>query len=289
MTNYTLKETIKIKYSKLSKSEKIVADYILEDKGDITNITLSAFSKTLKVSEPTIMRFTRTIGLTGFTQLKLLAMRDIGQQSHENNEDFFLHNFDISPNDKLEDIPQIIYNKTSKALFDTFQLFEEKVYLDTINALKKANIIEIVAVGNSGAIAHDLMSKLVRIGISARYNSDNHIQDLNILGMKKNDVLFAITHSGSTNDLVNSVKLAKENNITTIVLTNFKSAQVTKYADIILYTGDFETSFLSETMTSRISQLMIIDMIYSGLIISDYEKYSKQLEKVNIVVEKKNL
>lgn len=287
MNKHTLKETIKIKYSNLSKSEKIVADYIIEDKGEIFDLTLLEFSKILNVSEPTIIRFTRNIGLKGFTELKLLAMRDIGKQA--NNDNFFLHNFDISENDKLEDIPKIIYNKTSKALYDTFSLFEERIYLKTINALKNANIIEIIAVGNSGAIALDFMSKLTRIGISSRYNSDNHLQDLNILGMKKNDVVFAITHSGSTTDLVKSVKLAKENNITTIVLTNFKSAEVTKYADIILYTGDFETSFLSETMTSRISQLMIIDIIYSGLIISDYQKYSKQLEKVNIVVEKKNL
>ncbi len=289
MINNTLKETIKIKYSKLSRSEKKVADYILEDKGDISDLTLSTFSTILKVSEPTIMRFTRNIGLKGFTELKLLAMRDIGKLSRENNENFFLHNFDISPDDKIEDIPQIIYYKTSKAILDTFKLMKEADYLKTINALKNANIIEIIAVGNSGAIALDFMSKLTRIGISSRYNSDNHLQDLNILGMKKNDVVFAITHSGSTTDLVKSVKLAKENNITTIVLTNFKYAEVTKYADIILYTGDFETSFLSETMTSRISQLMIIDIIYSGLIISDYQKYSKQLEKVNIVVEKKNL
>lgn len=285
----SLKESIKINYKNLSKSEKLVADYILKDRGDITEMTISELAGEINVSEPTIIRFTKSININGYTQLKLKASKDIGSNQINNNDNYFLHNFEVSKEDKISDIPNIIYNKTTKALNETLTMLNIENYEHIINCIAKANTIEIIAAGNSGAIAHDLMSKLIRIGIKANYNTDNHIQDLNILSLKENDIVFAISHSGSTTDIVNSVKLAKSNGQTTIVLTNFKASEITKYADYVLNTGDFETSFLSETMTSRISQLMLIDMIYSGLIISNYEKYSKQLEKVNKMVATKNI
>lgn len=285
----SLKENIKTNYKNLSKSEKLVADYILKDLGDITEMTISELANEIKVSEPTIIRFTKSININGFTQLKLKASKDLGSNQMNANDNYFLHNFEVSKEDQITDIPNIIYNKTTKALDETINMLNIDNYSNIINCLAKANNIEIIAAGNSGAIAHDLMSKLIRIGINAHYSSDNHIQDLNILSLKANDIVFAISHSGSTTDIVNSVKLAKSNGQTTIVLTNFKASQITKYADYVLNTGDFETSFLSETMTSRISQLMLIDMLYSGLIISNYDKYSKQLEKVNKMVATKNI
>ncbi len=284
--NQTVKERIMLNYHTLSRSEKKVADFILEEALDFTQITLSDFAKIIDVSEPTVIRFTRKIDLKGFTDLKLLITRDNVLNHHE---DFFLHDFEVSEEDELKDIPQIIYNKTNKAIKETFQLIDIESFLNVTRSLKEARLIEIIASGNSGAIAYDFMSKLVRVGITARHHTDNHIQDLNVLGMNENDVLFAITHSGTTTDIIKTIKLAKSLNITTIVLTNFKSSKITEYADYILYTGDFETSFLSETMTSRISQLMLIDMIYSALIIDDYDRISQHLESVNKLVKTKNI
>ena len=67
----------------------------------------------------------------------------------------------------------------------------------------------------------------------------------------------------------------------TLVLTNFKASVITKYADIVMFTGDTESSFYSETMSSRMSQLAIVDMLYMGVVVSDYRKYTKRLDKIN--------
>ena len=60
-----------------------------------------------------------------------------------------------------------------------------------------------------------------------------------------------------------------------------KSPLITKYADIVMFTGDTESSFYSETMSSRMSQLAIVDMLYMGVVVSDYRKYTKRLDKIN--------
>ncbi|MEG2931160.1 MAG: hypothetical protein RR825_05185, partial [Ruthenibacterium sp.] len=58
-------------------------------------------------------------------------------------------------------------------------------------------------------------------------------------------------------------------------------------ADITLLTGDVETAFYTETMFSRISQLAIVDSLYMGVILQDYERYSAMLSRVNEMVSHK--
>ena len=98
---------------------------------------------------------------------------------------------------------------------------------------------------------------------------------------EKNDLAIGISHSGETKDTVDAIRIAKESGAKTLVLTNFKASVITKYADIVMFTGDTESSFYSETMSSRMSQLAIVDMLYMGVVVSDYRKYTKRLDKIN--------
>ena len=63
-------------YPSLSKSERKVADYILQEKGNIIYETLLEISKKIKVGEATILRFVRKIGFSGFQDLKLQIAKD---------------------------------------------------------------------------------------------------------------------------------------------------------------------------------------------------------------------
>ncbi|MBO0455674.1 MurR/RpiR family transcriptional regulator [Enterococcus hulanensis] len=87
---------------------------------------------------------------------------------------------------------------------------------------------------------------------------------------------------------VDTLKIAKEAGATTIALTNYKASHIAKYADIDLLTGDHETTFYSETMISRMSLLSLVDMLYMGVLLSDYKKYTSILHKINLLVENKN-
>ena len=87
---------------------------------------------------------------------------------------------------------------------------------------------------------------------------------------------------------INALKIAKKAGAQTIALTNYKATTISEYADIIFYTGDSETTFYSETMVSRISQLAIVDMLYMGILVSDYDLYTKRLDKINLLVKDKN-
>ena len=64
----------------------------------------------------------------------------------------------------------------------------------------------------------------------------------------------------------------------TIVITNFRDSLITKYADLVICTSQ-QQLFYGDAIFSRTAQMMIVDMIYMGLIVSDYDRFCTVLDK----------
>lgn len=282
-------EKIKKVYSSLSASEERVADFVLSNGYAVSTMSLNKLSISVGVSEPTIIRFVKKIGCSGYSEFKMNLMKDWGRNSvSEKNENNVLVDLHINKDERLEDIPQKMIGITIKALEDTLNLIDIEKYSEAIELITNANVIDVYGVGNSGSIASDIMNKLIRIGLNCRAYPDNHVQQIYASHLTNKDVAIAISHSGNTIDTVNSLKIAKESGAKTIALTNFRGAAISQYADIVFYTGDVETTFYSETMASRMSQLAIVDMLYMGVLSRNYESFIKRLEKTNMLVKEKN-
>lgn len=280
-------ETIKLKYNSLSKSEKKVADFILSVGYQVSEMTLSELAKAANVSDPSVVRFTKAIGFEGYSDFKSHVLKDWGKESSESSFTKFI-DLNFSPSDNLESIPEKIIRNTIQGLEDTLKILDNDAYQEVVQAIIAANRIEVFGVGTSGSIALDFVSKLIRIGLNAHFFSDNHLEQLNCMSLSENDIAIAVSHSGSTIDIVNTLKIAKETGAKTIALTNYKASHISKYADIELLTGDHETTFYSETMVSRTSLLSIVDMLYMGILTSHYETFTSRLHHVNKLVENKN-
>ncbi|MDO5089898.1 MAG: MurR/RpiR family transcriptional regulator [Leptotrichiaceae bacterium] len=272
---------IREKYKELRKSEKKVADYILANMYKTEEMGLEEIARNSKVSTPTVVRFAKAMGYEGFKEFKIELLKSGRGDVSETENINLLLDLHVTPDDKLEDIPLKIIGLTVKALEETFKFLNYETYKKAVKMIADASVIDIYGVGNSGSIGNDFMSKLLRIGLNCRAYSDNHLQQLCACHLSKNDLAIAISHSGETKDTVDALRIAKESGAKTLVLTNFKASVITKYADIVMFTGDTESSFYSETMSSRMSQLAIVDMLYMGLIVSDYKKYTKRLDKIN--------
>ena len=72
----------------------------------------------------------------------------------------------------------------------------------------------------------------------------------------------------------------------TIVLTNFKDSLISRYADLLLCTSQ-EQLFYGDAIFSRTTQLLLVDMIYMGLLASDYNRYAGRLDKSSRVIRDK--
>lgn len=173
------------------------------------------------------------------------------------------------------------------ALEDTRRMLDSRSYEKAVRALASARLIDVYGVGNSAAVAQDMVVKLLRIGLVCRAYPDSHLQQICASALQSGDVAVGISHSGATRDTVDALAMARARGAVTIAITNFKGAEILRHADIALLTGDVETAFYTETMFSRISQLAIVDSLYMGVVLQDFERFSGALEGVNRMVSRK--
>ncbi|MEI3164022.1 MAG: MurR/RpiR family transcriptional regulator [Lachnospirales bacterium] len=267
---------IKNKYSKLSKSEKIAADYILNYKKNYENLSISKISEKANISQPTIIRFARALGYKGFKELKYALIQN--QPTSNKKQLIPMGGLQLTGDEKIEDIPAKVTLTITSLLENALKSISITDYIKLINVLKNSKNITIFAIENSAATAIDLNVKLSYLGLNCTYNTDPYLQKVNAANLKKGDVAIGISYSGCSAITVENLKTAKKSGATTVALTNFNKSHISKYADITIYSSSAQY-FYGNTIFSRTTQLAIIDMTYIGLLISDYSKYTKKLDK----------
>ena len=175
---------------------------------------------------------------------------------------------------------------TAKILEENLKNISIKTYENVIKAIKNARMIDIYSVENSNVIAKDLLTKLLYLGFQCRHMEDTYHQRIAASNLTRDDVAIGISYSGCSEDTIKAMKAAKKSGATTIAITNFKDSVISKYADLLICTSQ-DQLFYGDAIFSRTSQLVLVDMIYMGLITSDYDKYAKSLDQSAKVMKDK--
>lgn len=243
-------------YTSLSKSEQQVVDYIMRHPQQVIHLSVAGLAENSGVSDATVVRTCRKLGFNGYQDLKVTLAQDIVtplQCIHEEIEE--------------GDTTSTIISKVFQGILHTLTFTHYTINVESIekaaDIIKKANSLIIIGLGNSHSVALDFQHKMLRLGIRAYAHTDSHMQAIACSHMTKDDVLFAISHSGSSRDIVDSTKIAKSRGAATISLTNIGVSPLSKITDIQLYTASKETKYRIVAMSSRIAQMAIIDSIYT--------------------------
>ena len=154
-------------------------------------------------------------------------------------------------------------------------------------AIIQARSISILGLGSSASIAQDAMHKFLRAGLPACAYSDNHMQMIVASHLSPADVVLAISHSGSSVDVVTALEQAKANGAVTIGITNHKKSPLVNFCDICLFTNAQETKHSILGMTSRIAQLAIVDTLYTHTVLHGGDRISSAVRKTEEALESK--
>ncbi|MGN0179282.1 MAG: MurR/RpiR family transcriptional regulator [Monoglobaceae bacterium] len=259
---------IKMIYNKLGKAEKQIADWIFENPGKIISLSIVELAEQCGCSEATIVRFSKHLGLSGYQELKISLASEGGGTA-------------VSTHILADDSAYQMYEKVCNDIYLSLEKTKKSLNPEALElAAKKicnANKIFIFGLGNSASVALDASHKFLRAGLNAFAYSDNHMQVIGASHLSKNDVAIAISHSGSSKDIVDALKIAKEHGATTITITNTGKSPILKCSDIVLSTAADETTYNILALNSRIAQLSIIDSLYFYIV---YNRSADALESI---------
>lgn len=276
---------IEERYADMRTSEQKVADYIMDHMDEIPKMSLGKIASECNVSEPTVLRMVKAIGYQGLREFRTAVISAIAVTKGE-HQNPVLYGYSLNKDDKVQDIPRKVVTTTAKILEDNLKNISVKTYENVIKAIKNAQIIDIYSVDNSNVIAKDLLTKLLYLGFQCRHMDDTYHQRIAASNLTSKDVAIGISYSGCSEDTIKAMKAAKKSGATTIAVTNFKDSVISKYADLLICTSQ-DQLFYGDAIFSRASQIVLVDMIYMGLIVSDYEKYAKCLDQSAGVIKDK--
>lgn len=240
----------------LSKSEAAVAEYIAANPEEVINLSVSALADCCGVSDPTVVRACRNLGFSGYQACKIALI-----QSTSNTVQFAGE--EVTAEDSMSAAIQKVFGAAADAVFLTRNSLDPAVLEKAAETLLKAKRIYIFGVGGSAAVAADVQHKFLRLGLDAQALSDVNLQTMTAAFAGKQDVVFAISHSGSSKVVVDNTQLAKSNGAFVISLSSMGKSPLTELADITLHTAANETRYRIVAISSRIAELTIVDTLYS--------------------------
>lgn len=241
-------------YSSLTKAEKKVADAVRNNPEEAVMATVTDLSEQAKVGETSVIRFCRKLGFRGYHEFKLSIAQDL-----VNLPSFT--NVEIEDEDDPLTIARKITMKNEMMLKNTLDLVNSEELLAAVELMLNAHRIYVFGVGSSGITGLDLHYRLMRLGISAEVHRDSHIIAMTASLARKGDVIFGISTSGSTRDLVDPIKEAKANGASVICLTSHVRSPITAHADKVLLVPSRETPIDGGALSTKIMQIHLLDIM----------------------------
>ena len=256
----------------LSKSERIVASYIVENPEQVVYLSVAALADNCGVSDPTVVRMCQKLGFSGYQSLKLAMAAALVSPSQTVHEA-------VTVNDDIRAVTEKVFQSAVYALEFTRDTLDFNAMNSAVQTLLAAKKIVIFGMGASGPIAADLHHKLLRLGMNATVYIDAHLQAIACSYLTSDDVVFAVSHSGSSKAVVDSAAIAKKHGAKVITLTSSGKSPLSKLADISLTTVSRETQYRVVAISSRAAALTIVDSIYTYLAMRCEDAMSLKVEK----------
>ena len=272
---------IRFCYNELGPGEKRIAEYILNDAQNILSLSINELSSRCNCGAATIVRFSRRLGFDGYQGLKLGLASEISSASTISSE--------IEKGDSCFEIFRKRINDIFVTLWNTESVLDAKSLETAANKIMNAKRIVIFGLGNSAAIAQDAAHKFLRLGLNAQVCCDNHMQAIVASHLDRDCVAIGISHSGTSKDIIDALRLSKIGNSYTICVTNYSDSPIVDNSDTALFTKADETKHSILAMSSRIAQLTIFDAIYSFIVINSSQTSLNAIYNTEFALQNKKV
>jgi len=255
----------------LSTAERKVAELILGQTRSVAKSALGEVARRAEVSEPTVIRFCRTMGYNGWPdfKIKLAASLMVGVP--------YVHS-SLRQDDSTATLAAKVLDNAMSAFLRARNDINSDRIDNAIELLLRARRIEFYGVGNSGIVAADAQHKFFRYDLATVAYSDSHVQLMAASLLSPADVLVAISHSGRSRELLDAVKLARKNGCPVVAITA-SSTPLAELATILLRADTQEDTEIYSPMISRMVHLALIDILALGIALRRGKDASVVLER----------
>lgn len=275
-----LKGKISALLPSMSTKKKRIAEYILNNYSNAKTETISQISEKCDVSTGTISLFAQDLGLSGFKELSVLM-------SNDNDYNNFLNVVTDKSNSSS------IVDKVVKSNIENIKNTSNNINIEDVEKASQWIIncrqTIIFGLGGSAGIAAEAYNMFLKTQVNVKFNQDYHIQLVLAGKMSSKDCAIIISHGGNSEDIQRIVKILKTNNVKIIAITSFDNTKLTNKADIyfLSITDEFKYDAIP-IYSRRITQLLILDILFTFVVHQDSKKTIPSLKKLRQALQLTN-
>lgn len=264
-----------------TKAEHKVADFVLQRPHDIMYMSITDLAENCNVGDTTVFRFCKTLKLSGYQDFKMMLAQSL---SSGGSTSAMTLSDEINMEDSTEEVCRKLLNTDITALNQTLEMMNMQDIQKAIEIMKQAKLIHFFGMGSSCVMALEAKNKFAGILPNVMFVEDSHMQAMASALLGKDDLAIAFSYSGSTKDTIEILKRAKQNHAKTLCITRFSESPLTAFADIVLLCGANEGPFQGGSLSAKVAQLYLLDVLYTEFFRKNYPAcdYNKKLTTQSI-------
>lgn len=275
----------KLRSMTFSATEQRIADFIIKNAEHLSQYTINAIADSCQTSKSMVVQLCKVAGFKGYKELcSQLLVEQALERRQETPEPVY---DDIHPGFTPAQIAQVIIHQEIVCLQDTMNLIDPAALEEAVRLIKNADRVLLCGVGESGLAAKDLDHKLTRIGIISRFTSDVHCQLLETTSLTPDSVCVVFSFSGRTRDMIEACELAHEMGAKVISITRLGQNPVGELADVRLAVASTEGAHRVTAMSSRMSTMSLVDVLFACLISDMNEQITEQIDRNTFIANRR--
>ncbi len=241
----------------LSTAERRVADHVLAHPRSALNDPIASIARAAAVSQPTVIRFCRSLGCEGLSDFKLRLASGL-------TSTIPVTHTQVTGEDTMLELGVKVLGNTASAILQVRDHLNRETIDRAIDLLTAAGRIEFYAVGHYRVVADDAQFKFLRFGVSSASYTDPRLQLMAAQVLRPSDVAVVISSSGRIDDLLQVAEAAHARGAAVVAITASHSP-LAKKADVALIVDHVEDIATHVPMVSRILHLLVIDILAVGV------------------------
>lgn len=267
---------------KATKSDRILLSYVKENIEAFSHKPISQLAEESGIGESTITRFAKKMGFTGLQEFKLALAREATLSGRR-----CIISSGIENAEPAKETAKKLLNSNVINLENTVDIMQSADVHHCAQLMIAAKRIYFIGIGYSGIIAQDSNYKFMRIGLNSVSFDNSHTMYMIASIMDAGDLIVAISHSGETEEIIDTVEMARANGASVISVTEHKKSRLKEISDAHLAYVSGETTLETGSISSKMAQFFLMDLVYtqvvkelSGRAIEKKIKTTKAIEKL---------
>lgn len=267
-----LLEQIQGRLDELNKAERKVAEVILLNPQQATRFSIAALAQAAKVSEPTVNRFCRSFGVSGYPELKLQLAQSLASGAAYVSRA-------VEADDDPAAYTQKIFGSAIASLDSACQQLDPQQVSRAVDMMIQARQIHFFGLGASAPVALDAQHKFFRFNLAVSAHADVLMQRMLASVAHTGDLFVIISYTGRTRELVEIARVARDNGAIVLGITAPESPLAHECTETLEVITPEDTDVYMP-MTSRMIHLALIDVLATGVTLRRGEDFLPHLKKI---------